>query len=260
MTQTAVADLFRPLLGEQRCLTDADSCQRFGVDWTRAWAPAPSVVLLPETIDEVQEIVRLANEHDIALVPSGGRTGLSAGAVAARGEAVVAFDRMNKVLAFDPYDRAVTVQPGVITQQLQEYAEQQGLFYPVDFASAGSSQMGGNIGTNAGGIKVIRYGMTRDWITGLKVVTGNGDLLDLNKGLAKNATGYDLRHLFIGAEGTLGFVTEATMKLTRQPTNLTVLVLGVADITNTMDVLRTFQQQIDLTAYEFFSNQAMQHG
>src|SRR5690606_5053070 len=170
-----------------------------------------------ETVEEVQQIVRLANEHHVALVPSGGRTGLSAGAVAASGEAVVAFDRMNKVLAFDPYDRAVTVQPGVVTQQLQEYAEQQGLFYPADVASAGSSQIGGNIGTNAGGIKVIRYGMTRDWITGLKVVTGKGDLLELNKGLIKNATGYDFRHLFIGSEGTLGFVVEATVKLARQP-------------------------------------------
>src|SRR5690606_37340435 len=114
---------FRPLLGDNRCLIDADSCQRYCVDWTKVWAPAPAVVLLPETVEEVQQIVRLANEHGIALVPSGGRTGLSAGAVAANGEAVVAFDRMNKVLDFDPYDRAVTVQPGVVTQQLHEYAE-----------------------------------------------------------------------------------------------------------------------------------------
>ena len=123
------------LLGA-RCLTDQDSAQRYGVDWTKVWAPAPSAVLLPETIDEVQQIVEIANEHGLHLVPSGGRTGLSAGAVAASGELVVAFDRMNKVLDFNAYDRSVTVQPGVITQQLQEYAEQQGLFYPVDFASA----------------------------------------------------------------------------------------------------------------------------
>ena len=192
-------------------------------------------------------------------MPSGGRTGLSAGAVAANGELVVAFDRMNTILDFNEFDRAVTVQPGVITQQLQEFAEQKGLFYPVDFASAGSSQIGGNIGTNAGGIKVIRYGMSRDWVAGLKVVTGKGDILDLNKDLAKNNTGYDLRHLFIGAEGTLGFITEATMKLSRKPDNLTVLVLGLNDLTNTMDVLQTFQKQIDLTAYEFFSHQAMGH-
>jgi glycolate oxidase subunit GlcD len=255
---SAVADLFRPLLGA-RCLTDEDSLKRYGVDWTKVWAPAPSAVLLPESTEEVQAIVRLANEHRIALVPSGGRTGLSAAAVAADGEVVVAFDRMNKVLDFSPFDRAVTVQPGVITQQLQEFAEQQGLFYPVDFASAGSSNIGGNIGTNAGGIKVIRYGMTRDWITGLKVVTGKGELLDLNKGLAKNATGYDFRHLMIGSEGTLGFVVEATVKLARQPNNLTVLVLGSPGFREVMSILHAFQSKIDLTAFEFFSDKAMAH-
>lgn len=255
---SAVADLFRPLLGA-RCLTDEDSLKRYGVDWTKVWAPAPSAVLLPETTEEVQAIVRLANEHRIALVPSGGRTGLSAAAVAADGEVVVAFDRMNKVLDFSPFDRSVTVQPGVITQQLQEFAEQQGLFYPVDFASAGSSNIGGNIGTNAGGIKVIRYGMTRDWILGLKVVTGKGELLDLNKGLVKNATGYDFRHLMIGSEGTLGFVVEATVKLARQPNNLTVLVLGAPGFREVMSILHAFQSKIDLTAFEFFSDKAMAH-
>jgi glycolate oxidase subunit GlcD len=255
---SAVADLFRPLLGA-RCLTDEDSLKRYGVDWTKVWAPAPSAVLLPETTEEVQAIVQLANEHRIALVPSGGRTGLSAAAVAADGEVVVAFDRMNKVLDFSPFDRSVTVQPGVITQQLQEFAEQQGLFYPVDFASAGSSNIGGNIGTNAGGIKVIRYGMTRDWILGLKVVTGKGELLDLNKGLVKNATGYDFRHLMIGSEGTLGFVVEATVKLARQPNNLTVLVLGAPGFREVMSILHAFQSKIDLTAFEFFSDKAMAH-
>jgi FAD/FMN-containing dehydrogenase len=146
-----------------------------------------------------------------------------------------------------------------VTEQLQNCAEDNGLYYPVDFASAGSSQLGGNLSTNAGGIKVIRYGMSRDWVAGLKVVTGKGDILDLNKDLEKNNTGYDLRHLFIGAEGTLGFITEATMKLSRKPDNLTVLVLGLNDLTNTMDVLQTFQKKIDLTAYEFFSHQAMGH-
>ena len=254
----AALEQLTDLLGN-RCLTDQESAERYGVDWTKVWAPAPCAVALPETADEVQQIVEIANEHGLHLVPSGGRTGLSAGAVAANGELVVAFDRMNTILDFNEFDRAVTVQPGVITQQLQEFADSKELFYPVDFASAGSSQIGGNIGTNAGGIKVIRYGMSRDWVAGLKVVTGKGDILDLNKDLAKNNTGYDLRHLFIGAEGTLGFITEATMKLSRKPDNLTVLVLGLNDLTNTMDVLQAFQKQIDLTAYEFFSHQAMGH-
>ncbi len=253
------ANLFLGLLGPDRCLTDEQSARHYGADWTRVWQPNPAVVLLPKTIAEVQEIVALANEHRVALVPSGGRTGLSGAAVAARHEVVVAFDRMNQILDFDPLDRAVRVQPGVITRQLQDFAEQQGLFYPVDFASAGSSQIGGNIGTNAGGIKVIRYGMTRDWISGLKVVTGNGELLELNKGLIKNATGYDFRHLFIGAEGTLGLVVEATVQLTRKPEDPQVLVLGVPDFSAIMNVLHTFRSILDLTAFEFFSERAMQH-
>ncbi|MCF3997672.1 FAD-binding oxidoreductase, partial [Pseudomonas aeruginosa] len=136
---------------------------------------------------------------------------------AANGEVVVAFDYMNRILDFNAFDRTVVCQPGVVTKQLQTFAEENGLYYPVDFASSGSSQIGGNIGTNAGGIKVIRYGMTRNWVAGMKVVTGKGDLLELNKDLIKNATGYDMRQLFIGAEGTLGFVVEATMRLERTP-------------------------------------------
>lgn len=259
MNNTQVAAIFEPILGAERCLTDAASAQQYGTDWTKVWEPAPSVVLLPESVEEVQAIVRAANEHGVALVPSGGRTGLSAGAVAANGEAVVAMDRMNKVLSFDVYDRAVKVQAGVITQQLQEFAEEQGLFYPVDFASAGSSQIGGNIGTNAGGIKVIRYGMTREWVSGLTVVTGNGDVLELNQGLMKNATGYDLRHLFIGSEGTLGIIVDATIQLARQPENLTALVLGANSFADIMKILHAFQQKLDLTAFEFFSDKAMGH-
>jgi FAD/FMN-containing dehydrogenase len=255
---TAPLDAFARLLGT-RCLVDTDSFARYGCDWTRFWQAAPSAVLLPETTEEVVAITRIANEHKVALVPSGGRTGLSGAAVASRGEVVVAFDRMNEIVAFDAASRSVTVQPGLITQRLQEFAEDKGLFYPVDFASAGSSQIGGNLGTNAGGIKVIRYGMTRDWVTGLKVVTGAGEVLDLNHGLIKNATGYDLRHLFIGAEGTLGFITEATIQLERQPRNLTVLVLACPGFAEIMEVLKIFQQQVDLTAFEFFSDKAMAH-
>ena len=242
-----------------KVLTDPDDLQAYGKDWTKIYPPKPTAIVLPKTTEQVQALVRFANENQVALVPSGGRTGLSAGAVAANGEVVVAFDNMNQVLEVNASDRTVHCQAGVVTEQLQNVAEENGLYYPVDFASAGSSQLGGNLSTNAGGIKVIRYGMSRDWVAGLKVVTGKGDILELNKDLEKNNTGYDLRHLFIGAEGTLGFITEATMKLTRQPDNLTVLVLGLNDLTNTMDVLQTFQKQIDLTAYEFFSHQAMQH-
>ena len=257
MNHPAVIDELMTLVDPGKVLTDATSLEAYGKDWTKHYPPAPTAIVLPKTVEQVQAIVRWANAHKVALVPSGGRTGLSGGAVAANGEVVVAFDYMNQILDFNAFDRTVVCQPGVITRQLQAYAEEQGLYYPVDFASSGSSQIGGNIGTNAGGIKVIRYGMTRNWVAGLKVVTGKGELLELNKDLIKNATGYDLRQLFIGAEGTLGFVVEATMRLDRAPRNLTAMVLGTPDFDSIMPVLHAFQGKLDLTAFEFFSDKGL---
>ncbi|MCZ6852564.1 MAG: FAD-binding oxidoreductase [Gammaproteobacteria bacterium] len=237
---------------------DADALLKWGCDWTRSFPVAPSAVVFPETIEEVQALVALANVEGLQLVPSGGRTGLSGGAVASHGEVVVSFDRMNRILGFAPADRLVTCQAGVVTQTLQEFAERQGYFYPVDFASSGSSQLGGNIATNAGGIRVIRYGMTRSWIAGLTVVTGTGDLLDCNQGLVKNATGYDLRHLFIGSEGTLGFIVEAQVRLARIPEPQQVMVLGFEKFPDIIKVLSHFQAHIELSAFEFFSELALQ--
>ena len=246
------------IVSENRIKTDADSLANWGRDHTKHFEPKPSVIVFPSSTEQVQQIVKLANQFNIAITPSGGRTGLSAGAVATNGEIVISFDKMNQILEFYPADRMVRVQAGVVTEQLQNYAEQQDMYYPVDFASTGSSQIGGNIGTNAGGIKVIKYGMTRNWVLGLTVVTGKGDVLRLNKGMIKNATGYALQHLFIGGEGTLGLVTEAEIKLERQPKNLQVMVLGTPDFEAVMPVLHAFQNEIDLTAFEFFGEVAMQ--
>lgn len=257
MTHTAVLEELMTLVDPGKVLTDPASLEAYGKDWTKHFPPAPLAIVFPRSTEQVVAIVRWANAHGMALVPSGGRTGLSAAAVAANGEVVVSFDYMNSILAFNESDRTVVCQPGVVTKQLQLFAEDKGLYYPVDFASSGSSQIGGNIGTNAGGIKVIRYGMTRNWVAGLKVVTGKGDVLELNKDLIKNATGYDLRQLFIGAEGTLGLVVEATMRLDRAPRNLTAMVLGTPDFDSIMPVLHAFQGKLDLTAFEFFSDKAL---
>lgn len=254
----AVLSELEAIVGEGRLLTDAESAAHYGRDWTRVYPPAPAAVVLPGDIAQVQQIVRLAARECLPIVPSGGRTGLSAGAVAANGELVLALDRMNRIEDFNPVDRTVRCGAGVITGQLQHFASEQGLFYPVDFASSGSSQIGGNIATNAGGIKVIRHGMTRDWVAGLKVVTGTGELLDLNRGLLKNNAGYDLRQLVIGAEGTLGIVVEATMRLARPPKDPAVLVLGVPDMAAVMQVLGAYQGAMELQAFEFFSELALQ--
>ncbi len=225
------------LFSERQLKRDPDSLAVWGCDWTRSFTVAPSAIVFVESLEEVVALVRLANEEGFALVPSGGRTGLSGGAVAGNGEVVVSFDRMNRILDFDATDRLVRCQAGVVTQALHAFAEEQGLFYPVDFASAGSSQIGGNIATNAGGIKVIRYGLTRDWVAGLTAVTGAGEVLDCNRGLVKNATGYDLRHLLIGSEGTLGLVVEAQMRLAGRPAPQRVMVLGVPAFADILRVL-----------------------
>lgn len=245
------------LLGERGLRTDADSCAEYGRDWTRVHEPKPSAVALPESVDTVQALVRWAADEGVAIVPSGGRSGLSAGAVANNGELVLALDRLNSIGDFNATDRTVRCGAGVITAQLQEFAEQQDLFYPVDFASSGSSQIGGNIATNAGGIKVIRYGMSRDWVAGLRVVTGTGELLDLNRGLLKNNAGYDLRHLMIGSEGTLGIIVEATMRLAPTPPERAVMVLGTPDMASVMEVLDAFRDKVALQAFEFFSELAL---
>ncbi len=247
----------RGIFPRDRVSADAGDLRHWGSDWTRNFRVAPSAVVFPETVQEVVAVTRLANDRGLALVPSGGRTGLSGGAVASDGEVVVSFDRMNRILGFDPVDRILRCQAGVVTAALQQHAADNGLFYPVDFASSGSSQIGGNVSTNAGGIRVIRYGLTRNWIAGLKVVTGNGEVLDCNNGLVKNATGYDLRHLFIGAEGTLGFVVEADVRLIRPPPAQRVMVLGLAKLADLLQLLELAQQALTLSAFEFFSETAL---
>jgi FAD/FMN-containing dehydrogenase len=244
---------------ELRLDSDAETRTAYGRDWTRFRDPDPALVAFPASVDEVRSLVVAAADHGIPLVPSGGRTGLSGGAVASAGEVVVSFDRMRRILDFDPIDRTVTVESGVVTATVQQLATDKGLYYPVSFAAEGSSQIGGNIATNAGGIRVLRYGLTRERVSGLKVVTGRGEVLEFNRGLVKNASGYDLRHLFIGSEGTLGLIVEATLQLVSPPLPSKVLLLGVADTAAMMRVFDALRGSLDLTAFEFFTDRALHY-
>jgi glycolate oxidase subunit GlcD len=254
MSKTSLESIFDP----SRLLRDEASLSLYGRDWTKHYDVKPSAIVFPTSHGEVVSLVKWARENNTALVPSGGRTGLSGGACATNGEVVVSFEKMNRILEFNATDRTVRMEPGVITEELQRYAVEKGFYYPVDFAARGSSQIGGNIATNAGGVKVLRYGLTRDWVAGLKVVTGAGETLDLNAGLVKNATGFDFRHLMIGSEGTLGIITEATIRLASPPKPLTVLVLGISDLDSIMKVFREFRDGLPITAFEFFSDKALQ--
>lgn len=244
-------------LQKDQIKTDEESLQHWGKDWTSYFDIKATAVVFPHNTADVVALVQWARKNKMGLIPSGGRTGLSGAAVATQGEVVVSFDRMNKIKNFSPVDQTVVVEPGVVTETLQEFAQSQQLFYPVDFAAAGSSQMGGNIATNAGGIKVVRYGLTRDWVVGLKVVTGTGEILELNNGLTKNATGYDLRHLFIGSEGTLGFVVEAMIRLAPAPPAMKVLVMAVSGLEAVMKIFAQFKTKTSLVAFEMFSDKAL---
>ncbi len=235
--------------------TDASDLTEYGKDWTKVISPAPLGILFPRTTDDVSRLVRIANAHNTAVVPSGGRTGLAGGAVAARGELVMSLSRMRGIGEIDFAGNTLKVEAGAVTQAVHEHCAPHGLTWPVDFASKGSSHVGGNIATNAGGVKVIRYGLTRNWVLGLRVVLASGDILDINGALEKNNTGIDLRQLFIGSEGTLGIITEATLKLTRVPEALSVMLFAVPSLEGVLSLFREAKRgPFTIMAYEFFTD------
>lgn len=240
-------------------LNDPSSLNEFGKDWTKYLEPKPSAIFFPRSTEDVAKLVLWARKNKISLVPSGGRTGLSGGAAALNGEVVVSFQKMNKILNYDEYDQTVTVEAGVVTETLQKFAEEKNLYFPVDFASRGSSQIGGNVATNAGGIKVLRFGLMRNWVASLEVVTGAGEVLQLNNSLVKNATGYDLRQLIIGSEGTLGFVTKATIALTRPTATPLLFVFGVSHLESVMKVFHAFKSKLPILAFEMFTDVALKY-
>ena len=237
MTDPRLTDL-QQAVPALRLKTDPADLAHYGRDWTAQWTPAPLAIALPSSLAEVQAVVQWANRQRVAIVPSGGRTGLSGGAVAANGELVLSLERMNQVLDFDPVDRTLTVQAGMPLQALQEAAREHGLVYPVDFASRGSCTIGGNIATNAGGIRVLRYGSFRAQVLGVEAVLADGSVLSSLKGLAKDNSGYDLSQLFIGSEGTLGVVTRACLRLHPKPVTQAIAFCAMPSLDAAMALLK----------------------
>lgn len=232
-----------------------EDLENYGRDWTRVITPQAGLIVFPRSTQEVVQTVRFCRDHHIGLVPSGGRTGLAGGAVALNGQWVLSLQKMTRMESVDSLSSTVRVQAGAVTEAVHEHCAPFGLTWPVDFASKGSSQVGGNIATNAGGVRVVRYGLTRNWVLGLQVVTGSGEVLELNGSLEKNNTGYDLRQLFIGSEGTLGIITEATLKLARIPENIKVYLFAVPDLLSILSLFREARLgPFRLQAYEFFTD------
>ena len=249
----------RDILGPEAVLSDEPSLQFYGRDWIKDFKPNASLVLLPSSTDQVQRIVRLCNELQVPVVPSGGRTGLSGGATATRGEVVLSLERMRKILETNHIDRTMRCEAGVVLERIQIEAASQGLYFPVDFSTRGSSQIGGNLATNAGGIRVIRYGNIRDWVVGLTAVTGAGEIVQLNGSLFKNNTGYDLRHLMVGSEGTLGIITEVTLRLTSPPKDTARVLCGLGSNEEVLPLLTFCRDNLrDLSAFEFMERRALQ--
>jgi FAD/FMN-containing dehydrogenase len=245
---------FRKSVGDVNVKTDRNDLQTYGKDWTRGYTADPSCVVLPKNTEEVSAVLRYCHEQGLAVVPSGGRTGLAAAAYAQNQEVVVALDRMNKIIRVDDVGLAVEVEAGVTTQAVQDCAREHGLYFALNLASKGSCQIGGNIATNAGGTKLIRYGGMREQVLGIEVVLANGEIIDMNTNLRKNNTGYDLKQLFIGSEGTLGIVTRATLKLIPPPKDFQLVCMASSSFAKIPQVLRECHLLgIQPTAFEFFS-------
>jgi FAD/FMN-containing dehydrogenase len=248
-------------VGVERCTSAPDDLAYYGSDRCRGgWPVRPSLIVFPRSIAEVQAVVRACAAHGVAIVPSGGRTGLAGAATATAGEVVLSLEKMHAVLAVDPAARTLRCEPGVTLQAVHEAAAAHGLLYPIDYASKGSAQIGGSLATNAGGVKVLRYGLTRDWVLGLKAVVASGACLDLGGALIKNNTGYDLRQLFIGSEGTLGVIVEVTLRLCRPPADALVTLCAVPDDPAVLALFtRLRASSLTVSAFECFDDGCLRH-
>jgi len=204
------------IVGADNVLTEEADLIAYSIDGT--WIEGrPLAVVLPTTAEQVSAILRIANREGIVVAPRGSASGLSGGSVPLAGGIALALTRMNRILEIDTTNLVAVVEPGVITATLQAEVEQRGLFYPPDPSSLKVSAIGGNIAENAGGARCLKYGVTSDYVMGLQVVLPSGEIIRSGGRMVKNVTGYNLRQLFTGAEGTLGVITEATLKLLPLP-------------------------------------------
>jgi glycolate oxidase len=204
---------FKQAIGGQYVHTDEEQLERCASDQTEDLCYLPEVVLQPGTTEEVSAIMRYCNEHNIPVTPRGAGTGLSGGALPVHGGISLDMKRFNKILHVDKRNFQVTTEPGVITQELQEYLKADGLFYPPDPASKGSCFIGGNVSENSGGPRAVKYGVVKDYVLNLEVVLPNGEIIWTGANVLKNSTGYNLTQLVVGSEGTLAVITKIVLRL-----------------------------------------------
>ncbi len=251
------------LIGDAHVLAEehGDDLTSYTQDWGGKFQGRALAVVRPGNTTEVQAIVKLAARTKVALVPQGGNTGLCGGSTPDDGsrQVVLQLGRLNRVREIDTENNTATVEAGCILQAVQEQAASVDRLFPLSLGAEGSCQIGGNIATNAGGVQVLRYGNTRDLVLGLEVVLPNGELLDVLRGLRKDNTGYDLKQLFIGSEGTLGIITAATVKLYPAPRSKVVAFAGMKSIAQAVCLLAAMRHQLGerFTAFELLSGPAV---
>jgi len=211
-------------------------------EWRSKYKGRSALLLKPVTTAQVSAILAICNETSTAIVPQGGNTGLVGAQIPFDGEVVLSLARMNKTRSIDKAAHTLTVEAGVVLAKVQKAADDAGLYFPLSLAAEGSATIGGNLSTNAGGVAVLRYGMARDLVLGLEVVLADGRVLDLLRTLRKDNTGYDLKQLFIGAEGTLGVITAASLKLFPKPAQLATALVAVASPDAAVKLLAEMQE------------------
>jgi glycolate oxidase len=245
-------------LGPDRVLTDREALDHHGHDETEDLRHPPDVVVKPRTTAEVAAVVKLCAAHNIPITPMGARTGLSGGALCVHGGVGLSLDRMNNIVAMDEKNLQVTVQPGVITQVLQEAVAAKGLYYPPDPSSRGSCTIGGNLAENAGGPRAVKYGVTRDFVLNLEVVLPDGEVIWTGANTLKNATGYDLTRLIVGSEGTLGIITQAVLRLVPLPRTERLMLVPFTDPYKACEaVSAVFRAGVTPSALEFMERDAI---
>ena len=255
-----IAQLAR-VVGTAQVLTDPADIAPFVTDWRGRYRGAAQCVVRPGNTAEVAAVVKVCAEAGAPIVPQGGNTSLCGAATpdASGGAVVISLSRLNRILAVDPKNSTISVEAGCTLAAVQDAARAADRLFPLALASEGSCQIGGNLSTNAGGVQVLRYGNTRDLTLGLEVVLADGEIWDGLRGLRKDNTGYDLKQLFIGAEGTLGIITGAVLKLFPLPKKQATCWLNVASPAAAVDLLNSAKTVFDaqLTAFELVSEVAL---
>ena len=260
-TYTSFLTTLRTLIGASYVRTGEDATG-FHTDERNRYHHAPLAAVLPESVAQISAIVQLCGEHSVAIIAQGGNTGLVGGCAVLENtpSIILNLNRLNQIISVDALNQTITVQSGVTLAQVQAAARAQNLLFPLSLASEDSATIGGNLATNAGGTQVLRYGTMRDLCLGLEVVLADGQVLSALNTLRKNNTGYDLKQLFIGAEGTLGIITQAVLKLYPLPAEHQVALIACNDLNSILAAFTTLRQNLDarLTAFEMIAPYALE--